>query len=92
MSDNQQQQQVVPSANNKVLVGLMGIFFGAFGVHKFILGYKKEAIIMLLVTLLTFGIGATVMYIIGLIEGIIYLTKSDDEYVNTYVKNKKAWF
>lgn len=84
MSDN--------TAENKVLVGLLGIFLGSLGVHKFILGYKKEAIIMLLVTLLTFGIGYTVMAIIGFIEGIIYLTKSDDEYVETYVKNQKTWF
>ena len=90
MSDNE--QQAVGNSNNKVLVGLMGIFFGALGVHKFILGYKKEAIIMLLVTLLTFGVGAFVMSIIGLIEGIIYLTKSDDEYVSTYVTGKKGWF
>lgn len=84
MSDN--------NAENKTLVGLLAIFLGSLGVHKFILGYKKEALIMLLVTLLTFGFGATIMWVIGLVEGIIYLTKSDEEYVETYVKNQKAWF
>ena len=47
---------------------------------------------MLLVSLLTFGIGAPVMAVISLIEGILYLTKSDAEFYQTYVQNKKEWF
>jgi len=42
--------------------------------------------------ILTCGIAAWVMWIIGVIEGIVYLTKSDDEFVRTYVDGKKAWF
>ena len=30
--------------------------------------------------------------IVGLIEGIMYLTKSDEEFVNTYIINKRPWF
>ncbi|GAB4187989.1 MAG: hypothetical protein Kow00105_02670 [Phycisphaeraceae bacterium] len=30
--------------------------------------------------------------LIGLIEGIIYLTKSDEEFVELYINQKKAWF
>lgn len=47
---------------------------------------------MLLVTLLTCGFGGFVTGVIGLIEGIIYLTKSDEEFVNTYITNQKPWF
>jgi len=47
---------------------------------------------MLLLTILTCGWGAIPMYIIGLVEGIIYLTKSDEEFVRTYVDSKKGWF
>jgi type IV secretory pathway TrbD component len=47
---------------------------------------------MLLVTLLTCGIGGIVMWVIGLVEGISYLTKSDAEFVATYVRSKKGWF
>ena len=80
------------AANNKIAAGICGILLGALGIHKFILGYKKEGIIMLLVSLLSFGLLAWVMGIIGLIEGIIYLTKSDEEFVATYVTGKKGWF
>ena len=79
-------------ADKKIAAGICGILLGALGIHKFILGYTKEGIIMLLVSLLTFGIGGVVMYVIGLIEGILYLTKSDEEFVATYVTGKKGWF
>jgi TM2 domain-containing membrane protein YozV len=79
-------------AGKKIPAGVCGILLGAFGVHKFILGYTKEGLIMLLVTVLTFGIAGFIMGIIGLIEGIIYLTKSDAEFVATYVTGKKGWF
>ena len=79
-------------ADKKIAAGICGILLGALGIHKFILGYTKEGIIMLLVSLLTFGIGGVVMYVIGLIEGILYLTKSDEDFVATYVTGKKGWF
>ncbi len=47
---------------------------------------------MLLVTVLTLGLGGAVTGLIGLIEGIIYLTKSDEQFYQTYIVNKKTWF
>ena len=79
-------------ADKKLAAGLCGILVGGLGIHKFILGYNTEGLIMLLVTLLTCGFGAIVTGLVGIIEGIIYLTKSDEEFVNTYVLNKKGWF
>ncbi len=79
-------------ADKKLVAGLLGILLGGLGIHKFYLGYQKEGLIMLLVTLLTCGFGGIVMGPIGLIEGILYLVKSDEEFVDTYVTNKKPWF
>jgi TM2 domain-containing membrane protein YozV len=79
-------------ADKKVAAGVTGILLGALGVHKFILGYTTEGIIMLLVSVLTMGTLAWVMAVIGLIEGIIYLTKSDEEFVSIYVTARKGWF
>lgn len=82
--------------NKKMLAGILAIILGSLGVHKFILGYTKEGIIMIAVTLVvgffTCGIGASIMGILGLIEGIIYLTKSDEEFYNTYQVGTKPWF
>jgi len=81
------------SANSKkILAGVLAILFGGLGIHKFILGYTKEGVIMLLVTVLTLGFGGIVMGLIGLVEGIIYLTKSDAEFEQTYMAGRKGWF
>ena len=81
-----------PVENKKLVAGILAIVIGVFGVHKFILGYQKEGLIMLLITVLTCGIGGAVISIIGLIEGIIYLTKTDEEFYQTYQVNRKPWF
>ena len=47
---------------------------------------------MLVVSLLSFGFLAGLMALIGLIEGIIYLTKSDAEFYHIYQENEKPWF
>ena len=72
----------------KLIAGICGILLGGFGVHKFILGYTTEGIIQIVITFVTCGMGS----IIGIIEGIIYLTKSDEEFVRTYIQSKKGWF
>lgn len=86
--------------NKKVLAGILAIFVGWAGVHKFILGYQKEGIIMLVASILGFvlsciGIGILVIWatgLIGLIEGIIYLTKSDNDFYEIYQKGRRPWF
>lgn len=83
---------VPPSDKSKIAAGLLAIFLGALGIHKFYLGYKKAGLIMLLVTLLTFGVGAIVMDVIGIVEGILYLSKNDWDFYNTYVVGEKDWF
>lgn len=78
--------------NKRVLAGVLGILLGVFGVHKFVLGYQNEGLTMLLISILTCGIAAGFVALIGLIEGIVYLTKSDEEFYEMYQENKKPWF
>ena len=74
--------------NKKLLAGILGILFGSLGIHKFVLGYNKEGIIQIVISFVTCGAAG----IIGFIEGIIYLTKSDDDFYNTYQVGKRPWF
>ena len=74
-------------APQRTTMGIIAILIGGFGVHKFMLGNTTEGIIMIVLTCCT-GTGS----IIGLIEGIIYLTKTDEEFYQTYVVDKKKWF
>lgn len=80
------------SENKRIIAGILGIVLGALGIHKFILGYQKEGIIMLVVSLISFGYLAGLVALIGLIEGIIYLTKSDEAFYQTYQVGKRPWF
>ena len=88
--------QKPPGADKKLAAGLCGILLGGLGIHKFILGYQNEGIIMLviwLVGLIFFcGIPSMVISVIGIVEGIMYLTKSDEEFAQTYIMGKKPWF
>ena len=81
------------STKNKTTAGLLGIFLGGLGVHKFYLGYTTAGIIMLVVTLVVcFFVFLPIMAVIGLVEGIIYLTKTDEEFQEIYAINKREWF
>lgn len=103
---------VESSANSKskLTAGLLAIFLGQLGVHKFYLGYTTPAMVVLLCTLqmsaisfsvgmFTWGIGMmmfipihVLVWVFGVIEGIRYLTKTDQEFNETYVNNKREWF
>jgi TM2 domain-containing membrane protein YozV len=87
----------------KLAAGLCGILLGAFGVHKFVLGLEGPGLTMLLVTLLTTSltisavsivpaIGSMLMGLVGFVEGILYLTKSDEEFHQRYIVEKQVWF
>jgi TM2 domain-containing membrane protein YozV len=89
-------------ADKKLAAGLCGILLGGLGILKFILGYQQEGLIYLamfavafIISIVTCGIGSFLLMIpsvMGLVEGIIYLTKSDEEFVQTYIIGKKPWF
>ncbi len=90
---NQYNQEEVHS--KRIAAGVTAIVLSVFGVgwvgaHKFMLGYKQEGLISLLVSLLC--VTAVVFNIIALIEGILYLTKSDEEFYQTYIAEKRGWF
>jgi TM2 domain-containing membrane protein YozV len=58
------------SPRRKLVAGLLGIFLGSLGVHRFYLGFVGLGIVQIIVTLMTGGIGG----IWGFIEGILCLT------------------
>ncbi|MGV3614942.1 MAG: TM2 domain-containing protein [Fimbriimonas sp.] len=86
----QRADQRVPAG----IVAVLGFFFGFgfLGIHKFMLGYHREGWTMLLITVCTCFIAYPVMLIISLIEGIIYLTKSEEAFYREYVVGRKGWF
>jgi TM2 domain-containing membrane protein YozV len=87
---------VSAGAKNKLTAGLLAIFLGWLGFHKFYLGYTQEGLIMLLLSLVlgvaTLGVATGVIIIISIIEAITYFTKSDEEFHRIYVQGRNGWF
>jgi TM2 domain-containing membrane protein YozV len=82
------------AGSKKVAAGVLAILLGSLGIHKFYLGYHLPGAILLAAGtvgwLLVFpGLAAVA---VGIIEGVIYLTKSDDEFNQTYIANQRPWF
>jgi TM2 domain-containing membrane protein YozV len=81
--------------SKKLPAALFAFFLGAFGAHKFYLGYTKQGVIMLLCFLFGFillGIPSFIIGVIAFIEFILYLVKSEEDFEKTYVIGKKGWF
>lgn len=88
--------QAAPNTKDHVAAGLLAIFLGSLGIHKFYLGYNTPGFIMLAVTIvgsiLSLGIAGLAMVVISIVEGVLYLSKSQTEFEQVYVFNKKEWF
>lgn len=84
------------SSKDHVAAGLLAIFLGFLGVHKFYLGYSVQGFIMLAISViggpLLFGLPFGVMWVIAIVEGVIYLVKSQTEFEKIYVYSKREWF
>ena len=89
----------VSGEKSKIAAGLLAIFLGGLGIHKFYLGYTAQGLVFLLVntiglviTIFLLCIPNIVLGIMALVEGIIYLTKTDEEFEQTYVIGQRKWF
>lgn len=93
-----QQPYVAPAVGEKdhVAAGLLALFLGWLGVHKFYLGYNTSGFIMLgtsiLGGILTLSVASWAIWVIAIVEGIFYLSKSQTEFEQMYVINKREWF
>ena len=59
-----------PLAKSRQTAGLLGIFLGGVGVHRFYLGFTSIGVLQILVTIATCGIGG----FWGITEGILILS------------------
>jgi TM2 domain containing protein+B7201 len=87
-NQNFQNPSPIYQENKKILAGVLAIMLGGFGVHKFILGYTKEGVLQILMSFFSCGLAG----IIPFVEGIIYLTKSDEEFYQIYQVGRRPWF
>ena len=87
-NQNFQNPSPIYQENKKILAGILAIMLGGFGVHKFILGYTKEGVLQILMSFFSCGLASVIPFV----EGIIYLTKSDEEFYQIYQVGRRPWF
>ena len=102
LAEGDQAREIYPVAgwaggaveSKRLAAGVLAILLGLFGIHKFYLGYNQEGVIMLLAG--TIGwilvLPGLVVLAIAIVEGIIYLTKTDEEFEQTYISGRRPWF
>ncbi len=81
------------SGKSKVTAGILGILLGALGIHHFYMGNTKMGVIFLVVSVVgafcTLGIGTGIMSVLGLVQGIMYLVATDEDFERKYVQEQK---
>jgi TM2 domain-containing membrane protein YozV len=79
-------------SSTRLTAGVLAILLGGLGVHKFYLGMTVPGLILLLCSIFSCLAAIPLTGLIGLIEGIVYLSKSDAEFYQTYIVEKRPWF
>ncbi|MBP5315079.1 MAG: DUF4339 domain-containing protein [Muribaculaceae bacterium] len=82
-------QQAVPRqyAKDRILTGLFALLLGGLGIHYFYLGKVMPGIVCILATIVSCGI----WQIITLIQGIMMLIMSDEEFNSKYVETTNSF-
>lgn len=79
-------------AKNKLTAGLLGILLGGCGAHKFYMGSWGWGLILTVALFITMGFSGIVTGIIGLVEGIMYLMMSEEDFAAKYPPETEAPF
>lgn len=77
-----------PGESKRTVCGILAILLGGLAIHKFMMGKTNTGIIQIVISFATCGVGS----LIGLVEGIMYLTKTDEQFYNEYIVGGKNWF
>jgi TM2 domain-containing membrane protein YozV len=89
----------MPYRKDKTAAGLLALFLGGLGIHKFYLGHFFTGLFILafntaglLVTWIFGFVPNYVLWFITIIEGIVYLTRSDEEFNRINAVENRTWF
>lgn len=84
------------SIRDRRVAGVLAMVLGAFGMHKFYLGYHNQGFILLAATILlglvSFGLGILAIWMVAFAEGMNYFSLSQQEFERVYVEGTHNWF
>ena len=79
-----------------VVAALLAFFGGMFGIHKFYLGYYQTAFTMMAASIVggivTFGLAAAVVWVVAVVEGATYASRTQTQFEEAYVRDRRDWF
>ena len=74
-----------PSGRSRGVAALLAIFLGALGIHYFYLGKNTAGIVFLIIAILSCGVLAAITSVLALVQGIIMLTLTQEQFEQKYV-------
>ena len=72
--------KIIARIRNRHTAGLLGVFLGFTGAHHFYLGSNAAGLLTLATTCCGVGI------VLGMVEGVMLLVMSDDEFDEKYIR------
>lgn len=79
-----------PSGKSRGVAALLAILLGALGIHYFYIGKSTAGIVFLLAGIISCGILAAVTSIIAIVQGVLFLTVSQEEFERRWVNNQSS--
>lgn len=83
----------VYGTHSKIAAGLLAIFLGGLGIHGFYMNNTQMGLIMLVVSVVggvfTCGAVSGIVATFALVQGILYLVASDEEFYRKYIIEKR---
>lgn len=77
----------------------LAIFLGALGVHKFYLGHLAEGCVHITLTLTSLAaafvldtwLPLVVVVIFSAIEGVVYISRTEEQFARDYLQERRRW-
>lgn len=93
---NQSQTTTMPQPRpapekDRIVAGILAILLGCLGIQYFYCGKNSAGVICILISLLSCGIGAAVLELLTIIQGVLMLTGTQEAFMEKYVNTNSSF-
>jgi len=74
-----------PSGKSRGIAGLLAILLGFIGLHYFYLNKTTAGVVFLIITILSCGILGTLVWLVSVIQGVLFFTMTQEEFEQKWV-------
>lgn len=76
---------------DRIVAGILAILLGCLGIQYFYCGKNSAGVICILISLLSCGIGAAVLELLTIIQGVLMLTGTQEAFMEKYVNTNSSF-